>query len=67
MKSITLPLWTAVLLLLVLSSCRASDEYLTPSSVYEQNQIGTTAFDTEPDPPKDVPKDYDDWKIKLKN
>lgn len=66
MKSFKLFSGTAVLLMLALCSCRASDEQIITSAVFGQDQIGSNTFDLEPDPPKDDPKDYDDWKMKHK-
>ncbi len=66
MKSFKLFSGTAVLLIFALCSCRANDEHIIITPVSAQEQIGNNAFDLEPDPPKDDPKDYDDWKMKLK-
>ena len=58
----TLPLFlTLALTLNSLCACREQDEVLKPS---ENLPVEVSSFDDDQkDPPKDVPKDRDNWKI----
>ncbi len=52
---------TALLLSLVVTSCRTDDESeLSPPFI--ENPAAFSSFDEPTDPPKDVPKDRDNWK-----
>ena len=64
MKLLTVLSWTAVLCLISLYSCRASDEFPIPVKTLAAVPENNASFDGEiKDPPKDVPKDYDNWKL----
>ncbi|MPN21053.1 hypothetical protein SDC9_168432 [bioreactor metagenome] len=67
MKLFKLSIFAAVLSLLLLSSCRTSDEQFTNTVEFQYELPATNTSDAGPtnppqDPPKDVPKDYDDWR-----
>lgn len=67
MKSTKLILAPSLFFLLLLSSCRSTEEYIIPTEQLIQPEAETAAASNDPkDPPKDVPKDYDDWKMILK-
>lgn len=62
MKTINLLSVTFLLILLFLQSCRQSDETINPPTVNSQTEATVTSFDEQKDPPKDVPKDRDNWR-----
>lgn len=63
MKSFTLLSWTAVLSLFLVCSCRTNDEFSVLTASAEPVAQTPAPFDGEiKDPPKDVPKDYDNWR-----
>lgn len=64
MKTIQQLSSAAMLLFLILSSCRPINETTGLPSSNLSTQTEVNALDETKDPPKDVPKDRDNWKIK---
>lgn len=62
MKPIHLLAGTALLMMLLLSSCRPSDEITGQPQLNHLTTTAESVSDEPKDPPKDVPKDRDNWK-----
>ncbi|WP_307425630.1 hypothetical protein [Chryseobacterium sp. MDT2-18] len=64
MKTLKLLSCTAILIVLLLLSCRPADETEGKEPINLLTQDSESSFDEPKDPPKDVPKDRDNWRMK---